>query len=151
LAFSSGLVSNTITRNTGDFSPNVLIDKRKIQEGNDIIAKKYLYWDRPEVHNVYATEWLVDHCCPIEKVYRDFEDILFTRHRKLWGGKPMMNFIKKGGDVEKGAYIFLARHNYIERVFIRGEEPFLTAEHLSLFEANNKIYDNGGAAIYYTD
>jgi len=157
LLLNSGFVAEFFPN---DYSPNSLVNKKKIMEENNIYGKQILYrlgYMPPE--NVQASEWMMECSNTKAKVYSDRIgwSILKTSKygqlpEEIGESLPQPILLDKDTIIDNSSYVFLGCHNNIEKLlFVNPKElVFLSLDRVPL-EDMSKIYDNGGSTIFITD
>ncbi|MEM3549516.1 MAG: DUF2206 domain-containing protein [Candidatus Bathyarchaeia archaeon] len=180
LSFNAGLVSNFVNSLSGsviDFSHNSLIDKQKVQAGNNLDAKVKLYTFYPSDFTIQAAEWLFATHNPSRHIYVDYTlmrpfqlirrggETVFPLLSVNYGGKIVyedmrpptlcdLGTILRNSSSLKG-YILLAYHNKVEGWMVieeKAQKFFLNmSNYKGIFENMNKIYDNDGGVVLEKD
>jgi uncharacterized membrane protein len=161
LIFNSGLASATITK---DLNPNILINKKHVEEEGDAEEKAYFYAMYLPSYDVYSSKWLLGHVDGRVKIYHGgmyhfgqvayhyglneqeeiksylIEDGRYT-YRKL-------SSLLEGGELERDSYLHIGFCVYKEGLVIESSEKiFKISEIYPTLNKTNKIYSNGGSII----
>ncbi|RLF01410.1 MAG: hypothetical protein DRJ64_10635 [Thermoprotei archaeon] len=157
LVFDSGLISATLTH---DMNPNELINKPLIN-GGTVEEKKYFFTMYLPDYDVYSSRWLLNSTEGIIKIYngRMFHYGGVAYHYGLSGIKRIKTYLEESpmyyaplsedtNEIEEGSYVHLGYFSYREGLIVGQGDTFATNKIYPLLNALNKIYDNGGAAVY---
>jgi len=160
--FSSGFFSETVIRGN-DYSPSILIHKRRISEIADPQYKASFFYSKYMYESdVVSARWLSKNRDAKSEVWIDYLAYGTIASYGMMGPPhlpPTYNYLSSDGDVERiklHSYIRLTYFNYVERVAQHPrkglDEPpniYNPSSLIRYMESHfNKIYDDGGV-IYY--
>jgi len=158
ILFNSGFFSELFIK---DYSPNILIHKKKLTEkeippseiDNRIIT--FYRWYFPEC-DVLSAKWLSERGEHTYRVYTQLgglEDALNAYGSYQIRDQRFINFptVPSIKPKEK-SYVYLKYLNYVQGIIISDIYPeikWYSIRLLNLNEKGDKVYCNGGSAIYY--
>jgi uncharacterized membrane protein len=162
LIFNSGILSATITK---DLNPNILINKKHVEEEGDIEEKAYFYMVYLPIYDVYSSRWLLSNSIGKEVViYNGIMHHLggVAYHYSLFRPSDIKSYLEgfaykykkisslREGEMERGAYLHLGYCPYKEGLIADyyPTQYFNTTEFYPILNSINKLYDNGGSAVY---
>lgn len=157
-----GFISATVTN---EYSTNALVEKERIMEDGHPVEKAYFYKQYPTTYGVESTAWLRSHGTDSTTLYQSgwpggmkgsvgYESLTDEPAR----GAAFETRQISGEDIESGrlgeGYVYLSAYNVIGNVIRLPGGHFeynriATSEAASAWSGKNKIYANGGSAIYY--
>lgn len=152
LLFGSGFISETIIRN-GDFAPSKLILKPRWTSINDPWFVYEFYRGYFFENEVLSAEWLAKNGESTNKIYADGgRFVLGAGPLRLFMPETRFSPLTSNVSIEEDAYIYLRYLNVVEGKMIEKEEPLTIRSTESIYHvltSKDKIYTNGGSAIYY--
>lgn len=148
LIFSSGFVSATLTH---DLNPNELINKKHVTEEGSVEEKEYFYRMYLPYHDVHSSKWLLNNTeGTIETYGRIIKHYTISKANEIKIYSKRLSRLRGKNRVDSGSYIYLRYCEYQDGL-ITEHYPliiFNTTEIYPALNSTNKIYDNGGSAIY---
>lgn len=151
LLFNTGFVSEVILK---DFpGAPIYISKPRIKDGGSIQEKEYLYREYAPTCDVLGGRWLAKNSDITTKIYADISGIHILK-RPCYG--TGINNIERLNNKEfnlNEGYVYFRKINNDDRILIGAIYPLFKFYRIDkiytlLLINGNKIYDNGGAAIY---
>jgi uncharacterized membrane protein len=149
---------------TKDLNPNILINKKHVEEEGDAEEKAYFYTMYLPSYDVYSSKWLLGHVDGRVKIYHGgmyhFGQVAYhyglneqeeIKSYLIEDGRytcRKLSSLLEGGELERDSYVHLGFCVYREGLVIESfEKIFKISEIYPTLSKTNKIYSNGGSII----
>ncbi len=154
---NAGVVSVAVTH---EYSPNILVEKNRVMATGNPVEQEYFYKQYLTVHDVSSYTWLRSSAEPDADVFSSSwpgnpRGAVGDRQAEFKPTNPVpltFRSIPTDSRIDRG-YVYLGSFSYLGNIIKFPGDHFVfnweyTTDEAYKWDHKNKIYDNGGSAVY---